>query len=120
MKSNQRESPIQKAIVQTLTLAGFSVIEHKQGAFKRADYFVALGAITHVPGEGRMRGCPDLQVILDAQRVVWLEVKRPVGGTVSEVQADWHRCARARGHRVYVVTDAAEALAIVRAEARAA
>jgi len=77
---------------------------------------------TIVIGKGRARrvvrgspaGTPDILVVLGNGRLCGLEVKRPVGGTVSPTQLEWHARASEHGVRVAVVRSVLEALEAVR------
>jgi hypothetical protein len=59
--------------------------------------------------EGSMSGIPDLQVVLDGGKVVWIEMKRRKGGTVSAAQKKVHAKLEELGHVVIVGRGAKEA-----------
>jgi G:T-mismatch repair DNA endonuclease (very short patch repair protein) len=48
-------------------------------------------------------GMPDRMILLPGQRVVWVELKKPVGGRVAKLQQYRHKVLREAGHRVVVV-----------------
>lgn len=116
------ESPVQRAIVDILLAAGFAVVVHRQGGLhgkkkSGARKFVPLGAETHFPGVGKLRGYADLEVLVGRGRTIWMEVKRPELGRLSDVQAKWHKAMRALGYETHVVDDPILALNIARAAA---
>ena len=59
--------------------------------------------------EGVIAGAPDLMVILDEGRILWLEMKRRKGGSVSAVQKAFHKKLIELGHDVVVCKGALEA-----------
>lgn len=81
------------------------------------------GATVLKVGETRrmIRGCesgtPDILVMLDGGRCVWLECKTDKG-RVTETQKSWHTMAAALGHRVAIARSVEDAIAAVRSEAR--
>ena len=54
---------------------------------------------------GVLNGAPDLVCALPSGRVVWLEMKAPTGGVLSEHQQAVHAQLRALGHHVGIATD---------------
>lgn len=48
-------------------------------------------------------GMPDRLILLPHGEVCWVELKKPVGGKVSKLQARQHQRLRRLGHRVEVV-----------------
>ena len=82
------------------------------------------GATVIQTGETRrmIRGCepgtPDILVMLDGGRCVWLELKTP-NGRVTQTQRSWHALAARRGHRVVIVRTVHEAIDAVRREVSA-
>ncbi len=85
----------------------------KQGIFV---YAVPNGglrdAITskRLKDEGATSGIPDLQIVLDGGRVIWLEMKRRKGGSVSTTQKAIHEKLEGLGHTVIVAKGAKEAV----------
>ncbi len=75
-----------------------------------------LGGMTYkfvVPGR---RGYPDRIVKLPGVSAFLVELKKPRGGVVSEVQKVIHKELRAVGWRVYLAKDRGEVDAIIQAE----
>jgi hypothetical protein len=62
-----------------------------------------------VTASGRKAGMPDLSIYLAGCRVVLIEMKRPVGGVLSEDQAKCHAELRAMGFFVGIATSVDEA-----------
>lgn len=58
-------------------------------------------------------GTPDLLVLLDGGRTVWVELKAP-GKKPTALQAGWHARARKLGHQVAVCYSVTEVLVAVR------
>lgn len=50
-----------------------------------------------------MRGMPDRVVMLPGGVLIWVELKKPRGGKLSEIQKHRHKELRALGQRVEVV-----------------
>jgi len=72
--------------------------------------------VYHIPNhrdmkkhEGALPGIPDLQIVLEDERVLWVEMKRRKGGRVDPDQKVIHAQLRALGHRVLVAKGAKEA-----------
>lgn len=93
----------QKAVVRWLRTKGIFVFAIPNGGLR--------DAITakRLKDEGSTSGIPDLQIVLDGGRVIWLEMKRRKGGAVSPVQKKVHDSLRALGHTVLVAKGAKEA-----------
>lgn len=51
---------------------------------------------------GAISGMPDLQVVLEDQKVIWIEMKRTKGGRLSDKQKIVHAHLRRLGHVVIV------------------
>lgn len=64
--------------------------------------------------EGVLAGIPDLQVVLPDGRVLWVEMKKRKGGTVSKVQKDIHTKLEELGHSVCVAKGAKEAVEYIK------
>ena len=62
-----------------------------------------------IRASGRKAGMPDLSIYLPGARVVLIEMKRPVGGVLSEDQIACHRELQALGFSVGVATSVDEA-----------
>ena len=62
-------------------------------------------------------GTPDLMVLVQGGRVVWLEAKT-ARGRLSKSQKQWHDKARGLGHDVYVVRSVQDAEKAVGLEGR--
>tara|TARA_R110000796_G_scaffold44957_3_gene109208 strand:- start:6047 stop:6367 length:321 start_codon:yes stop_codon:yes gene_type:complete len=65
--------------------------------------------VFHIPNHkemhkdpGAMSGIPDLQICLEGGKVIWIELKRRKGGTVSKVQKEIHARLEALGHTVII------------------
>ena len=70
----------------------------------------------HMKRDGQVAGWPDLAVCVPCPPfVVWLEMKRPVGGALSAAQAEVHARLRAIGHAVGVATGIEEVRHVLRA-----
>ena len=69
------------------------------------------------PNRRAIKGCepgtPDIAVMLNGGRMVWLELKT-AKGRLSRSQAAWHEMARGMGHTVHVARSVDEAVAAVR------
>ena len=59
-------------------------------------------------------GMPDRIITLPESRVVWVELKRPKGGRVAELQKYRHRQLREQGHQVEIVWSEEDADALAR------
>jgi hypothetical protein len=60
--------------------------------------------------EGAVSGMPDLQVVLEGGKVVWIEMKRSKGGRLSDKQKIVHAHLRRLGHTVIVGLGAKDAV----------
>jgi hypothetical protein len=65
---------------------------------------------------GVMAGIPDLCIVLDGGRVMWLEMKKVGKGRLSDAQKDVISRMAELDHQVYVCYGAKEAMAVCRAE----
>jgi hypothetical protein len=83
--------------------------EHKEQVavitwLRNRDYFVY--EIPNHKGmdksKGAISGMPDLQVVLEDQKVIWIEMKRTKGGRLSDNQKLVHAHLRRLGHVVIV------------------
>ena len=63
--------------------------------------------------EGLRAGVPDLVIILDGGRVLWLEMKRRKGGCLSPAQKVFHGKLEALGHDVFTCHGVKEAVAVL-------
>jgi hypothetical protein len=97
----ERETPIQKRILEALNASGFWAIRINSGGVPAAGGFY----------RGAPAGTPDICVIAPVQG--WLEVKRK-SGTAKASQLAWHARAESLGVRIAIVRSAAEALDVVR------
>lgn len=89
------EKHVERAIMAALKLQGCFVQKIRQGAFKPKTgrrRFVRLGCEP---------GTPDLLVTFGS-RAFRIEVKRDEHEHLSDVQAEWHAAAKARGEIVFV------------------
>jgi len=107
------EAALKRAVVPALKLA-----VGKRGRVLRMN----AGNTLIVGKDGQKRriqgvepGTPDLLVLLDGGRCVWIELKGPKG-RMELSQVAWHTAARALGHRVVVARTIGEAVEPVRAE----
>lgn len=96
----ERETPIQKRILEALNASGFWAIRINSGGVPAAGGFY----------RGAPAGTPDICVIAPVQG--WLEVKRK-SGTARKSQLAWHARAESLGVRIAIVRSAAEALDVV-------
>ena len=64
--------------------------------------------------EGVLAGIPDLQIILPGQKVIWIEMKKRKGGSVSKVQKEIHAKLQELGHLVCVAKGAKEAVEYIK------
>ena len=87
------ESKIQRSIVEVAVLFGYK--PYRLNAGNRRNY------------HGAEEGTPDLLVVMDRGRSLWVEVKRP-GERPTEIQAQRHRELRSLGHAVVVATSVDE------------
>jgi len=83
--------------------------EHKEQRavltwFRNRGYFIY--AIPNHKGQreydGAISGMPDLQVVLQGGKVIWIEMKRTKGGVLSDKQKLVHAHLRRLGHVVIV------------------
>ena len=51
-------------------------------------------------------GVPDRIILLPGARIYFVETKRPVGGTLSRLQAKWREWITALGFEVWIIKDA--------------
>jgi Holliday junction resolvase len=72
------------------------------------DYLKALGYLVYRMNAGSRQhiklaiaGTPDILVIMDNSKVLWIEVKQP-GKEPTDIQKDMHEKLRLRGQRVIV------------------
>ena len=86
----------QKVIVMWLRKLGIFVYAVPNGGLR--------DAITakRLKDEGAMSGIPDLQIVLEGGKVIWVEMKRRKGGSVSPAQKKVHAQLEALGHTVVV------------------
>ena len=59
-------------------------------------------------------GTPDILVILQGGRCVWLEFKRDADQDPSDAQIKWHKEARVLGHEVHTVWSVQDAVVLCR------
>jgi len=59
--------------------------------------------------EGAVPGIPDLQIVLEGGKVLWVEMKRRKGGAVSPAQKKIHALLRSKGHTVILALGAKDA-----------
>ncbi len=97
MASNPKEHKEQKAVITWL---------------RNRDYFVY-----EIPNhkamdksKGAISGMPDLQVVLEDQKVIWIEMKRTKGGRLSDKQKIVHAHLRRLRHVVIVGVGAKDAV----------
>lgn len=97
------ESAIQAQIVQALKLKGWLVWEMQKG--------------TNGPTGNRRVFCtpgiPDLYVFHKSGRALWIEVKRPRTGKLSDTQKERHHELKLCGLPVHVVTSLDDVLAVI-------
>ena len=70
--------------------------------------------VYHIPNhkeqkDGALAGIPDLQIVVDGGLVVWVELKRRKGGSVSPEQKKIHASLKELGHTVILAKGAKEA-----------
>jgi len=82
-----KEYKEQQALVRYLRRRGFFVYAIPNHKEQRAD----IGAVA---------GMPDLQIVLEDKKVIWVEMKRQKGGRVSEAQKQVHALLEGLGHIV--------------------
>ena len=73
--------------------------------------------VVHIPNHQKMRvdlgavpGAPDLVVILEDAKVVWIEMKRRKNGTQSPAQIDFQCQLKQRGHYYILAKGAKQAV----------
>ena len=99
MKPKSRRQPehkIQVSIIEWLRWHKFFCFAIPNGGNRNA----VTGAI--LKKEGVLAGCPDLQVILDNGKSIFLEVKTEKGVQQS-TQKDFQKELEKRGHEYYIV-----------------
>jgi hypothetical protein len=104
--AGRRESDIQRAIVDALSVLPVSVQRLNSGRVR-----VTGGWMQLLP-----EGTPDLMVMMFGGRVCFIEVKRDENGVLSEDQARVHAEYAAMGHVVLVCWDPMTAVRFVNAE----
>jgi len=111
------ETALSKAITDTLTLKGCTVIRVQSGVLELVGKGGKRRFVHCAP-----KGTPDRIVLAPNGLTFWLEIKKP-GEPLSGSQIDWFEEARAMGHDVFMVTSVAQALTcldIVRGRTRSA
>lgn len=68
----------------------------------------ALGGRTLKLEPSNAKGVPDRLVILPLGRVAFVELKRPSGGVLAPLQAEWKWWLEINGHRSVVLSSKAE------------
>ncbi len=102
---SQREHIIQKRVVEWLRWHNVMVNVGLEGSYRTGWQGKAL------KDQGMDRGRPDILVILDGGRCVWIELKT-VKGRLSEHQRNYHKESQNRGHEVHTVKAASSGEAI--------
>lgn len=63
--------------------------------------------------EGLKAGVPDMVILLEGGKTVFIEMKRKRGGTVSKEQKEWLERLRVLGFDAYICKGAKEAIEVV-------
>lgn len=95
-ENSWQEWEIQSYIVQQARRAGL-FIEGDQNAAKRG-----FMAAARAKACGMMAGTPDLRVLKDNGKIVFIEVKKGKG-KLSSAQKEWHSKAESLSHEVYTI-----------------
>ena len=103
MKHKASEHNEQVALVRKLRSLGYFVAAVPNGG-KRD-----VREASRMKQEGVVAGVPDLFVLLDGGRIIWIELKTRKGGRVSAVQHAVHEEFESRGQTVIVGKGAKDA-----------
>lgn len=103
MTMSTRESDIQRQVRVALEAAGHKVERIQSGKIQHGRHWIRMAS----------PGTPDLICIPRGLPIVFLETKTDEG-KLSLDQMNWHSDTRDRGHKVFVVRSAREALEVVR------
>lgn len=91
----------QKALVEwfKIQFSGVRILSIPNGAYLAGNRFQRATQMGRLRAEGLSPGAPDL--LVPAWRL-WIEMKRRVGGVVSEEQSDWHEYLESIGDAVII------------------
>jgi hypothetical protein len=98
------ESKEQIALVRNFRNKGYFVFHVPNGGKRSMTEAIKMKA------EGVVAGIPDLCMVLPEGKVIWIELKRRKGGTVSPVQKEVHKRLEELGHIVIVGYGAKDAM----------
>ena len=101
---NPDERDEQVSLVNELRSNGFFVFAVPNGG--KRDLVTAK----RLKDEGATAGIPDLQIVLDGGRVIWIELKKRKGGRVSPAQKEIHERLISLGHTVIIGYGAKDAM----------
>tara|TARA_R110000822_G_scaffold41920_2_gene114472 strand:+ start:216 stop:551 length:336 start_codon:yes stop_codon:yes gene_type:complete len=90
------ESKEQIALVRNLRANGYFIFHVPNGGKRSMTEAIRMKA------EGVMAGIPDLCLVMPEGKMIWIELKRRKGGTVSKVQKEIHARLEALGHIVII------------------
>ena len=107
------ESEEQKALCQYLTFIGVTYYAIPNGTYLSGTPLQRAKQMNRLKAEGLKVGVPDLCLLFEGGRSVYIELKRKSGGTVSKEQKEWIERLRVLGFDAYVCKGCAEAIEVI-------
>ena len=107
------ESEEQKALCQYLTFIGVSYYAIPNGTYLSGTPLQRAKQMKRLKTEGLKVGIPDMCILLEGGKSVYIELKHKSGGTVSKDQKEWIERLRVLGFDAYIAKGAGEAIEII-------
>lgn len=107
------ESQEQKAFCQYLDFMGICHYAIPNGTFLSGTPLQRAKQMNRLKSEGLKPGVPDICLLLDGGKSVYVEMKKQKGGVTSKEQKEWLERLRVLGFDAYVAKGCSEAIEIV-------
>lgn len=109
------ERPVQRGAIGLLTMRGYECVHIPNGAHLAGARLARIKQMAALKADGLRVGFPDLLVLgRFASQIGFMEVKREVGGELSDEQEEWRDVLRAHGFPWALVTRPEDALVAVK------
>jgi len=102
----------QKTFCAYLVFMGFTFYSVPNGTYLQGTPLQRAKQMNRLKAEGLQSGVPDIVILLDGGKSVYIEMKIRTGGSVSKEQKEWMERLKLLGFDVYLCKGATEAIRV--------
>lgn len=104
----------QKVFCEYLNFMGFTFYAVPNGTYLNGSPLQRAKQMNRLKSEGLQSGVPDIVILLDGGKSVYIEMKRKNGGVLSKEQKVWIERLKSLGFPVYVCKGSEEAISVAK------